>query len=80
MFNVEFDIQALKNIFETEIRPAVQSDGGDVELIDFNDGIVTLKMSGACIGCAMSFYTLKLGIEQRLQQHFPEIKEVIAID
>ena len=80
MSNTKFDIQALKDVFEQEIRPAVQSDGGDVEFIDFKDGVVTLKMSGACVGCAMSSYTLKLGIENRLQQYFPEINEVIAID
>ncbi len=73
-------IQAIKDIFEQEIRPAVQSDGGDVEFIDFKDGVVTIKMHGACVGCAMSFYTLKLGIENRLQQIFPEIKEVVAQD
>ena len=80
MSDIKFNIQALKDIFEQEIRPAVQSDGGDVEFIDFKDGVVTLKMSGACVGCVMSSYTLKLGIENRLQQYFPEINEVIAID
>ncbi len=67
--------EALKNI-----RPMLQADGGDVELIDVTeDGIVKVKLKGACGSCPMSSYTLKLGIEQRLKEEIPEIKEVVSV-
>ena len=62
-----------------QIRPALQADGGDVELIDVNEGVVKLKLKGACSGCPMSTMTLKHGIERVLKEQLPEIKEVIAI-
>lgn len=63
------------------IRPAVQSDGGDVELIDISDqGVVKIRLHGACVGCPSSSVTLKLGIERNLKEHIPEITSVVAID
>ena len=63
-----------------QIRPTLQADGGDVELIDVTDeGVVKLKLKGACSGCPMSAMTLKHGIERLLKQHIPEIKEVVAV-
>jgi len=62
-----------------QIRPALQADGGDVELIDVNEGVVKLKLKGACSGCPMSAMTLKHGIERVLKQQLPEVKEVIAV-
>lgn len=63
------------------IRPAVQSDGGDVELIDIsNEGVVKIRLHGACVGCPSSSVTLKLGIERNLKEHIPEITSVVAID
>jgi Fe-S cluster biogenesis protein NfuA len=60
-----------------EIRPALQADGGNVELVDVtDDGIVKVKLTGACGACPMSTYTLKLGIEKKLKEAVPEIKEV----
>jgi Fe-S cluster biogenesis protein NfuA len=60
-----------------EIRPALQADGGDVELVDVTEeGVVKLRLKGACGCCPMSTYTLKLGIEQRLKEQMPEIKTV----
>jgi Fe-S cluster biogenesis protein NfuA len=62
------------------IRPNLQADGGDVELIDVSsDGIVKVKLTGACHGCPMSQMTLKAGIEKVIKTHVPEIKEVIAV-
>lgn len=59
------------------IRPGLQADGGDVELVDVSDdGIVTVKLLGACQGCPMSTLTIKNGIEKTLKQHVPEVKEV----
>ncbi len=61
------------------IRPALQADGGDVELIDVNEGVVKLKLKGACAGCPMSTITLRNGIERILKERVPEVKEVIAV-
>jgi Fe-S cluster biogenesis protein NfuA len=58
-----------------EIRPQLQADGGNVELIDVTaEGVVKLRLSGACGCCPMSAYTLKMGIEQKLQEEIPEVK------
>ena len=59
-----------------KIRPNLQADGGDVELVDFQDGVVTVRLQGACAGCPMSQMTLKNGIERLLKQEIPEVKSV----
>lgn len=60
-----------------EVRPYLQAEGGNVELVDVTaDGIVKLKLSGACSCCPMSTYTLKLGIEKKLKEKIPEVKQV----
>jgi len=63
------------------IRPALQADGGDVEIVDVDTktGIVKLRLKGACAGCPMSQYTLKVGIEAQLKQEIPQVKEVVAV-
>jgi Fe-S cluster biogenesis protein NfuA len=62
-----------------KIRPSLQADGGDCELLDVSDdGIVKLKLTGACHGCPMSTMTLKMGIERALKSMVPEVKEVTA--
>jgi len=62
------------------IRPSLQADGGDVELVEVSpDGVVKVKLTGACQGCAMSQMTLKMGIEKALKQEVPEVKEVICV-
>ena len=63
----------------SKVRPALQADGGDVELVDVSEGVVRLKLRGACAGCPMSTMTLKMGIERLLREEIPEIKEVIAL-
>ena len=62
-----------------KIRPNLVRDGGNVELIEVNDGTVKLKLTGACAGCPMSTITLKMGIERILKQEIPEVKEVVAV-
>ena len=62
-----------------EIRPALQADGGDVEFIDFKDGVVLLRMQGACGSCPMSVMTLKQGIETRMKERIPEVTDVEQI-
>lgn len=60
-----------------ELRPALQADGGGVELVDVTeDGIVKVRLTGACGHCPMSTYTLKMGIEQKLKEMIPEVKGV----
>ena len=63
-----------------QVRPALQADGGDVELVDVgDDGIVSVKLTGACGSCPMSTMTLKMGIEKTLMEHIPEVKEVVQV-
>lgn len=63
-----------------KIRPQLQSDGGDVELVDITeDNVVQVKLQGACAGCPMSQMTLKNGIEQTLKDHVPAVKSVEAV-
>jgi Fe-S cluster biogenesis protein NfuA len=60
-----------------EVRPALQADGGDVELVDVTpDGIVKVKLTGACHGCPMAEMTLRQGIETHLKERVPEVKAV----
>ena len=62
-----------------QIRPALQADGGDVELVSVKDGTVSVKLTGACGGCPMATMTLKKGIERVLKEQVPEVKEVVAV-
>ena len=62
-----------------KVRPMLQADGGDVELVDVQDGIVTVRLQGACGGCPMSQMTLKNGIERTLKEHLPEVTEVVSV-
>ena len=61
------------------IRPALQADGGDVELVDVEEGVVKLKLTGACASCPVATMTLKQGIERVLKEQIPEVKEVVAV-
>jgi Fe-S cluster biogenesis protein NfuA len=61
------------------IRPNLRADGGDVELVDVKDGVVSVRLKGACAGCPMSTMTLKNGIERLLKQEISDVKEVIAL-
>ncbi len=62
------------------IRPFLNKDGGDIELVDVTDNKVRVKLIGNCNGCPMSFSTMKLGVENTIKQHVPEIEEVISVD
>jgi len=61
------------------IRPALLADGGDIELIDIDDDVVKLRLTGACSGCPMAAITLKEGVERVLREQVPEIREVVAV-
>lgn len=63
-----------------KIRPALQADGGDIELVDVSaDGVVKVKLTGACGCCPMSQMTLKMGVERAIKKEVPGVKEVIAV-
>jgi Fe-S cluster biogenesis protein NfuA len=62
-----------------KVRPALQADGGDVELIDVKDGVVMVRLTGACGSCPMSTMTLQMGVERVIKEEVPEIKEVVAV-
>lgn len=61
------------------VRPALQADGGDVELIEVKDGVVSVRLAGACGGCPMATMTLRNGVERIIKEEVPEVKEVIAV-
>jgi Fe-S cluster biogenesis protein NfuA len=62
-----------------KIRPMLQADGGDVELVEVKGGVVKLKLKGSCAGCPVASMTLKQGIERVLKEQIPEVKEVVAV-
>jgi len=62
-----------------KIRPALQADGGDVELVGVDKGVVKVMLKGACAGCPVATLTLKNGIERLLKEEIPEVKEVVAV-
>ncbi|MFQ5494816.1 MAG: NifU family protein [Phycisphaerae bacterium] len=62
------------------VRPMAQSDGGDIELVDVDDqGVVRVRLHGACVGCPSSAMTLTMGIERNLKQRVPEVTRVVCI-
>ena len=69
--------QKIRVILDEEIRPAIAMDGGDVELVGYDNGIVTLRLQGACSTCPSSTMTLKMGIENRLRSEIPDVTEVV---
>jgi len=72
---VALDTEALKTALN-ELRPLLQRDGGDLEFISLDDGVLKLRLKGTCAGCPFSRMTLKKGIEARLKEHFPELVSV----
>ena len=82
MFFVDADldtVDTIKDLIETRVRPAVAGDGGDITFKGFKDGIVYLKMKGACAGCPSSTATLKSGIQNLLKHFVPEVHAVEQI-
>ena len=72
-------VHQIRELLDTRVRPAVAQDGGDIVFHSFEDGIVYLKLQGACSGCPSSTATLKSGIENMLRHYVPEVQEVRAI-
>ena len=73
--NTEEKIKEIIN----KLRPYLVGDGGDIEFVKYEEGIVYIKMLGACAGCALIDYTLKDGVEMAIKEEVPEVKEVINI-
>ena len=73
------DLESRVRFAIEEVRPALQADGGDVEFIDFHDGVVTVRLKGACGNCPMSMMTLKNGIEARMKARVPAVQAVESI-
>jgi NFU1 iron-sulfur cluster scaffold homolog, mitochondrial len=73
----EYD-DAIRNLLDEYVRPAVENDGGAIDFVGFEEGIVTVALRGSCSGCPSSTATLKGGIENLLKQHLEEVKEVVA--
>lgn len=79
----EVDDQAIamqiRHILDSEIRPAVAQDGGDIVFYGYKEGVVTLHLQGACSSCPSSIMTLKMGVENRLKQSIPQVREVVQL-
>ena len=73
------DTKQLVELALEKIRPMLQRDGGDIELVEVNDGVVKVRLTGACKGCPMSQMTLKQGVEKLLLKEVPGLKEVQAV-
>ncbi len=73
-------IDQIKALLDERVRPAVAQDGGDIEFEDFDNGVLYLRMRGACAGCPSSSMTLKAGIENMMKHYVPEVMEVRAAD
>ncbi len=71
-------VKKIKDLIDTYVKPAVESDGGNIEFKSFKEGIVTVILQGACSGCPSSTVTLKAGIEGMLKRMVPEVKEVVS--
>jgi Fe-S cluster biogenesis protein NfuA len=73
-------IEKIKEVIE-QLRPNIQMDGGDVEFVRFDDGIVYVRFHGACIGCPAAIFTLKGGIEEALKEQLSDVvREVLPVD
>lgn len=73
------DLKKAVELALAKIRPMLQRDGGDIELVEVTDGIVKVRLTGACKGCPMSQMTLKQGVEKLLLKEVPGLKEVQAV-
>lgn len=72
------DREKVKKVLN-ELRPALQADGGDIELVDVANGVVKVRLKGACGSCPSSIITLKMGVEARLKEEIPDVEYVEAV-
>ena len=72
-------VAKIREILERDVRPYVESDGGEISFAGYHDGVVEVLLQGACAGCPSSSITLKMGIEARLKEEIPEVESVVAL-
>ena len=73
-------VNEIKKQIKEKIRPALVMDGGNIEFVEYNDGVLKVKLLGACHGCPMASITLKNAVLGIIQEYVPEVEKVIAID
>ena len=73
-------VQNIKDVIDNYVTPGVAGHGGVVNFVDYEDGTLTLQMSGACSGCAMSQKTLHEGVERMLKHYVPEVNQLVGVD
>ncbi len=73
------DAQSVETVLNRRIRPAIQMDGGNIELVEVKENTVYVRLVGACHGCPSSMMTLKFGVERLLREEFPELTEVVTV-
>ena len=74
----EIDLELLNRVIDT-VRPSLQADGGDIELADVKDGVVSVKLTGNCAGCPLSTLTMSMGVERVLRENVPGVERVEAV-
>lgn len=72
-------IEHIQAVLE-ELRPAILNDGGDIHFVRFENGVVYVKLHGACVTCPISFITLKMGLETQIKQRVPGVESVCSVD
>jgi len=70
-------LEKINKVIDSDIRPVLNADGGDIEVLEYKNKILKVKLKGACHGCPMAEFTLKDCVETILKENFPEIKEVV---
>jgi len=71
--------ERVEEVLNSKIRPLLQADGGDIELVDVDGGVVKVRLQGACQGCPAAAMTLQMGVERMLKEAIPEVEKVLAV-
>ncbi len=74
------DVRSRAEVVFSTLRPSIEMHGGDIEFVQFHEGILSIRFLGACVGCPISSFTLKLGIEEAIKAAMPEVAEVRAVE
>ena len=72
-------LQKLEKLFDDKIRPSLMAHGGNIELVDYDNDTLFIKLQGGCQGCSSSKATMKDGVEKIVKHHFPEVKEIVDL-
>jgi len=71
--------EKVQEVIDSKIKPLLQADGGDIELVDVEEGVVKVRLTGACAGCPAAAMTLQAGVERILKEAIPEVERVVAV-